>query len=122
LLAESFPLTASFGGIPPLKSSGLVASMTTLPHNVSAPAILSALSFATPSVARTTTSPNVADPQMCPRRLSRLLPSPSERLLVSRVSRAHLHVVVAATLVIGTFPWLTWALFSILMIRKRETV
>ena len=29
---------------------------------------------------------------------------------------------VAATLVIGTLPWLTWALVSILMIRKRATV
>jgi hypothetical protein len=55
--AESYPVTANFGGLSPVKSSGLVVSMTTLPRKVSGPALRSALSFATPSVARTTISP-----------------------------------------------------------------
>jgi hypothetical protein len=57
---ESLPATASLGGMPLLKSSGFVVSMTTLPRQFSGSAARSALSLAAPSVASTMTSPNAA--------------------------------------------------------------
>jgi hypothetical protein len=69
----------------------LVASIRTLPRNFSGPAILMALSFATPSVARTTASPkDAASPKVPP---DAHLLCPRERLIVAGVARAHLHGV-----------------------------
>ena len=54
--SESSPLIESFGGKPPEKSSGFIASITTLPAKLSRPASAITSSAASPRTAKTSSS------------------------------------------------------------------
>ena len=86
----------SFGGKPPEKSSGFIASITTLPLKFSGPASAIASSAALPSTASTSNSPCAA---ACGERAGfdagSIAGQPFAQLGLARVARADHHVVAA---------------------------
>jgi hypothetical protein len=91
--SESSPLIPSFGGKPPEKSSGFMASITTLPLKLSRPASVIACSAASPSTASTSRSPCAAVSGSVPVRTP--APSPDSQSFSSGLSGLRVPIIIS---------------------------